>query len=113
MRILTALIGLGLLLLGVYFLGRNIVFTTNVSPYWWRGIAADASILCITLGIASFFAFPREIKEWGWILIILGILLIFMSSRAILNPTSLWEFFLSMVSFLAGYQLLTRGRINF
>jgi len=25
--------------------GHNILFTTNVSPYWWRGIAADASVV--------------------------------------------------------------------
>ncbi|MGK7952100.1 MAG: hypothetical protein AB4368_25775 [Xenococcaceae cyanobacterium] len=39
-------------------------------------------------------------------------MLIFFSSRAILNPTSLWQFCLSLASFVGGYQLFTTGRLN-
>lgn len=113
MRILTYLLGLGLILLGIYFLGRNIFFTTQVSPYWWRGIAADLSVLAITGGIIGLFALPRDMKSLGWVAIAIGIVFVFVSSRAILSPTSLWQFFLAMVSMVAGYQFLTTGRLNF
>ena len=112
MRFIFRLIGLALLLLGVYFLGQNIYFSTNVYPYWWRGIAADASILSLTIGVLLFFILPRSNKDLSFIAIALGILLIFASSRAILNPTSLWQFVLSLASFIGGYQLFTTGRLN-
>lgn len=112
MDFLLRLLGLALLLVGVYFLGQNIYFTTNPYPYWWRGIAADFSILSLTLGLLMTFILPRQAKSLGWIVLAFGIFLIFLSSRAILNPTSLWHFCLSMASFISGYQLLTTGRLN-
>lgn len=112
MRLITKLIGLALLLLGVYFLGQNIYFTTNPYPYWWRGISADASILLLTSGTLLFFVLPRREKMLSGVVIAMGIVLIFASSRAILNPTSLWQFVLSLASFVGGYQLITTGRLN-
>ncbi|MGK7938340.1 MAG: hypothetical protein AB4206_21455 [Xenococcaceae cyanobacterium] len=112
MRLLVRLIGLILILLGVYFLGENIHFTTNPYPFWWRGIAADASILFLTLGVLMLFALPSQDKSLAFAAIAVGIILIFFSSQAILNPTSLWQFFYSLVSFVSGYQLLTTGRLN-
>ena len=50
MRFFYQLLGVGLILLGVYFLGQNIVFTSNPSPYFWRGISADVSIFALTVG---------------------------------------------------------------
>jgi hypothetical protein len=40
MRFLALFGGLALILLGIYFLGSNIIFTTHAYP-WWRGVAAD------------------------------------------------------------------------
>lgn len=113
MRILAYFAGLALILLGIYFLGKNIFFTTNVSPYWWRGIAADSSVLAITAGVVGLFALPNESKFLGWVGIIIGIVLVFMASRAVLAPTTLWQFLVSMLAMVGGYQLLTTGRIRF
>ncbi len=112
MRLLSKLIGFGLLLTGLYFLGQNIYFTTNVYPYWWRGIAADFSILSLTLGIVLLFILPSRDKTIGWIIMAIGVLFVFLSSKAVLNPTSLWQFCLSLACFVGGYQMLTTGRIN-
>lgn len=112
MRTILRLIGLGLLLLGIYFLGQNIYFSTNPYPYWWRGVAADASIISLTIGVLLFFILPRTNKSLSIAAIAIGILLVFASSRAILNPTSLWQFVLSLASFVGGYQLFTTGRLN-
>lgn len=105
-KFFKTLLGLGLLLFGIYLLGKNIIFTTNIYPYWWRGIAADASILLLTGGITSFFVLPETERDISWILVVAAIVLVFMSSRAILNPTSLWEFFVSVVAISGGYQLM-------
>lgn len=107
------LIGIALMLVGIYFLGTNIIFTTNMSPYWWRGIAADASVLTLTAGVFSLFILRgRFYKQLGWVLVITGIVCVFVSSRAVLNPTSLWQFFASLVSFSIGYQIFTTGDID-
>ncbi|MGL5939205.1 MAG: hypothetical protein ACRC2S_02275 [Waterburya sp.] len=112
MRLLARLIGLSLLLLGVYFLGQNIYFTNNVSPYWWRGVAADTSILFLTAGVLMFFVLPRGNKSLAGVAIAFGIIAVFLSSKAILQPTSLWQFVLSLASFVSGYQLFTTGRLD-
>jgi hypothetical protein len=39
--------------------------------------------------------------------VITGILCVFLSSRAILNPTSLWQFFVALMAIGFGYKLLT------
>jgi uncharacterized membrane protein HdeD (DUF308 family) len=112
MRLLIQLIGLALMLLGIYFLGKNIFFTTNVSPYWWRGIAADASIFLLVGGIFLLVFMPLGfMKQLGWVFVAGGIVCIFISSRAILNPTSLWQFFVSIISMTFGYRLLATGRL--
>ena len=87
-------------------------FTNNVYPYCWRGVAADTSILFLTAGVMMFFILPRGNKSLAGLAIAIGIIAIFFSSKAILEPTSLWQFVLSLVSFIGGYQLLTTGRLN-
>ncbi|MEL7350691.1 MAG: hypothetical protein AAF171_18040 [Cyanobacteria bacterium P01_A01_bin.116] len=111
MRAFIKLIGFCLLLFSVYLLGHNIFFTTNVSPYWWRGVAADASVILLAIGILCLVFLPTEFKEIGWVSTALGILMVFLSSRAILNPTSLWEFFLSFMVMAIGYKMFATGRV--
>ncbi|MEL6937178.1 MAG: hypothetical protein AAFN93_20130 [Bacteroidota bacterium] len=111
MRLLIQLFGLVLMLLGIYFLGKNIFFTTNVSPYFWRGVAADASIFLLCAGICLLVFMPLGfMKQLGWIFVASGIFCIFISSRAILNPTSLWQFFVATASMAFGYRLFANGR---
>ena len=112
MKLIVRLIGLGLLLVGTYFLGKNIYFSTNPYPYWWRGVAADGSILSLTIGVLLFFILPRSNKDLSILAIAIGILLIFASSKATLKPTSLWQFVISLASFIGGYQLFVNGRLN-
>ncbi|WP_446682961.1 hypothetical protein [Cyanobacterium sp. HL-69] len=83
------------------------MFTTIATPYFWRGIAADLSVLALTCGVVILFMFPKTMKPTGFILIAFGVICVFYSSRAILNPTSLWQFFLSISSIVGGFKLLT------
>ncbi|MEO0407504.1 MAG: DUF4058 family protein [Cyanobacteria bacterium P01_A01_bin.135] len=113
MRFLVQLLGFALMLLGVYFLGRNIIFTTNASPYFWRGLAADLSVLCLVLGVVWLLIMPIGARHLGWVFIIAGIVFVFGSSRAILNPTSLWQFFVAFAAMSSGYKMLATGRSPF
>lgn len=111
MRTFIKLIGFGLLMWSIYLLGHNILFTTNISPYWWKGIAADASVFFLAIGVLSLVFLPDEFKKIGWVSTAIGILSVFMSSRAILNPTSLWEFFIAFILMALGYKMFSTGRL--
>ena len=111
MRLLNKLIGLALVLVGIYFLGQNIIFTTQVSPYWWRDIPAAGSVIAIVSGIAMLVLGGRDIRQTGWLFVGLGILLVFLSGGVVLRPTSLWTLFLCFVCLLGGSKLITTGRI--
>ncbi|MBE9176568.1 hypothetical protein IQ225_16895 [Synechocystis salina LEGE 06155] len=111
MALIARLSGIVLIGTGIYFLGNNIIFTTNVYPYFWRGIAADGSILALIAGVMMLVFLPAREKSWGWIPIIIGLVLVFFSSRAILNPTSLWQFLVSFASMAVGYKLVAQGRL--
>jgi len=111
MRFVTQLLGTLLILLGIYFLSKNIFFTTNISPYFWRGVAADLSILCLVAGTVWLAVLPAGTKSYGWIFIVTGIIFIFFSSRAILTPTSLWQFFISFGAIVSGYKMLVTGKL--
>ncbi|PHV62737.1 hypothetical protein [Cyanobacterium aponinum] len=111
-KLIFQLIGIALMLLGVYLLGKNIFFTTNTSPYFWRGIAADISVVALTLGVISIFMFPKTMKITGFVLIGFGVVFVVYSSRAVLSPTSLWQFLLSISSMVGGFKLLTDKRFG-
>ena len=113
MKILGKLLGLGLIVLGVYFLGKNIFFTTGGYYYsFWRGISADLAVVTLAGGVVSLFMFPEKQKTLGWFLIGASILLIFAGGRAVLAPVSLWQLFISLISMSSGYQLIRTGRIS-
>jgi hypothetical protein len=106
-QLLTKLIGLALMLVGIYFLGQNIIFTTQVAPYWWRDIPAASSVIAILSGILILLFARPGTRNTGWILVGLGIVLVFLSGGVVLKPTSLWTFFLAFVSLIGGYRLFT------
>lgn len=107
---LGKLIGLALVLAGIYFLGQNIIFTTKISSYWWRDISAGGSVIAILAGIMSLIFLNRETGVMGWFLIGLGIALVFVSGNVILKPTSLWYLLVSFCSLAFGLQIIRGGR---
>ncbi|MEO0378592.1 MAG: hypothetical protein AAF329_29170 [Cyanobacteria bacterium P01_A01_bin.17] len=112
MRFLYFAAGLLLMLVGIYFLGQNILFTTHAYP-WWRGVAADLSVISLCIGILMMVFLKGEAQTLGWIAIVFGIVCVFVSSRAILTPTSLWQFFVSLGAMSVGYKMMTTQRSPF
>jgi hypothetical protein len=114
MRVLLLLLGLLSMLLGLYVLWQNIISTTNIKPYWWQGIAADFSILLLTLGLVKLLLLPtKRLGYLGWVLIVAGLWCAWVSRFAILTATTLTEFFTALVALLVGYRLLAISRFRF
>jgi hypothetical protein len=110
---MTTILGLALIIVSIYFLGQNIVFTTQYYYDWWHKISATGSVLSILAGVGALTFWRQQLGQFGWILVAIGIVLVFLSGGVILRPTSLWTFFVAMLSFASGYQLLTKGRMRF
>jgi thiol:disulfide interchange protein len=105
--------GLCLMLLGLYLLGRNILFTTTVSAYWWGHVSAMGSVLSLMAGIWIVLCAGRNSRNLGWLLVSLGVILVFLSGGIVLMPTSLWTFCGAFAALVSGYRLMTVGRMSF
>ncbi|MEL7246585.1 MAG: hypothetical protein AAGM40_30330, partial [Cyanobacteria bacterium J06573_2] len=78
-----------------------------------RNLPAVGSVLAVIGGVLSLVFFSRETGNFGWFLLVIGIVLVFLSGGVILRPTSLWNFFVSFGSIAVEYKLLNQGRISF
>jgi hypothetical protein len=110
---MSTIFGLALIIASIYFLGQNIVFTTHYYYNWWGKLPAAGSVIALLLGISSLTFWRREMGNFGWSFIAIGIILVFLSGGVVLQPTSMWTFCVAMAAFASGYQLLTRGKIRF
>ena len=99
-------IGLSLVLVGLYFLGKNVVFATHYLPFWWQDISATAAVLCITGGILALILADENLKKAGLIFIFLGVVLVFVNARVFIKPTSLWSFIWGIGSMVAGFRIM-------
>lgn len=112
-RLFIKLIGLILLVAGVYYLGQNVVFASSFYRYFWRSIPAAASVLCLMGGVITLIYFYRQAASLGWTLLITGIVLVFLSGGVFLRPTTLWQFVVSFGALTVGFKLMTEGRVRF
>lgn len=114
MKALLQLLGLFFMLLGLYWLGQNLLLSTRFSPYWWRGLWAGLSVLLLTIGLLKLLLLPiKRIGYLGWFPLIGGLLCLWFSDRAIFMPPMLTPFALSLVAFILGYRLFAIGKLGF
>lgn len=106
--IMQRLIGFALLLAGIYFLGKDIMFSTYYSPFFWRSLPAMGSVVAISTGVVALVFFPRQTGLFGWGCLVLGILLVFLSGGIFLKPVSLWNFVVALTSMAVGYKLISQ-----
>ena len=112
-RVLIKFIGLILLWTGIYYLGQNIIFASGYYSYFYQSLPATGSVFAIITGVFALVFFRRTTGNLGWILLGIGIVLVFLSGGVILRPTSLWNFLVAFTALAVGYKLLNEGRINF
>lgn len=105
MKLLGKLLGFGLLLLGIYWLGQNILFT-NRYYYWWQSISAAGSVVLLIAGLWVLFEAQGRDRNFAWMLIGGAIALIFMSGGVLIQPTSLWNFLLGFAAMFGGAKLI-------
>lgn len=102
--------GLAFVLCGLYFLGKNVMFTTRWLPYFWQDFSAAGAVLCIVFGVIALIFLNENLKKAGWVLIFLAVVLVFVHARVFIKPTSLWTFFLGIVSMAAGFKIMHSQR---
>lgn len=112
MQIIIKIVGIALMLLSLYFLGQNIMFTSRIGRYWWIDISAAGSAITLFLGVLSLIFGGRDLKFFGWGLLFVAVLLVFVSAGIFLKPTSLWDFFLAVVLMVSGLSLFRSGRLQ-
>jgi hypothetical protein len=49
-------------MLGIHFLGQDIILATGYSPYFWRDIPSAGSVLAIMGGIISLLFSPGKLE---------------------------------------------------
>jgi hypothetical protein len=109
---MSKLIGIGLIVIGIYFLGQNIIFTSRPSPYWYTNLAADACVISMLSGLLLVFFGRSVFRSIGWFLIAAAVALVFVSGYIVIERTTLWEFFLSFTCIAGGYKLFTTGNLG-
>ncbi len=107
MKNLTKLLGFALMIIGLYYLGKDIMFTTRYSHGFFGGIAALSTVLTLIGGALMLLYAPKEMKNIGWATVAVGVVLVFAGSRAVLNLVSLWQFFVAFLCMSGGYKLIT------
>ncbi len=100
------------MLLSFYFLGKNIIFTSSIGRYWWIDISAAGAVITLFLGVLLLIFGNRDLKNLGWGILFMAILLVFVSAGVFLKPTSLWDFFLAVMSMVCGWNLFRTGRLE-
>ncbi len=105
MKPLLKLLGLTLIAIGLYWLGKDIILTTR-SAYGWQTIPAAGSVILLVGGLWVIFNVTTSDRNFGWIMLGGAIALIFMSGGVIVQPTSLWTFLVGFSALFSGYKLL-------
>jgi hypothetical protein len=107
MSLLKSLLGIALIVVGLYSVGQDIIFTTQSSYNSWQKIPAAGSVIFSLSGLWVILNAAKSDKFWGWILIVFGIVCIFMSSGVILRPVSLWNLLVAFTCLFGGIKLMT------
>jgi hypothetical protein len=106
MKSLGKLLGFALIILGIYWLGKDIILTTQATSYWWQTIPAAGSVVLMLGGLWTLFNASGDDRNFGWMLIGVAIALIFMSGGVMIRPVSLWAFLVGFSALLGGFKLV-------
>ncbi len=110
---MTRLIGFGLFLFGFWFLGQNIIFYSSFNWFSFTGLLSGASILLLLAGVCTLVFGNRATRNQGIVMLIFSIILIFLSGRVYITPTSLAEVFLGVAAMIIGGNLTLKGESEF
>jgi hypothetical protein len=109
---MVRLAGLGLFFFGFWFLGQNIIFSSQISLFTFRGLAAGGSLVLLIGGISTFLFGSPQSRNAGFIMLLLSVVLIFMGGIITITPTSLAEVFIGIAAMIFGGRMITSGRYD-
>jgi hypothetical protein len=113
---LIRILGLFLFILGIYLFALDISLVGgchSYSCYQWQNLPAAGSVIASMGGILSLSIFPRKTGTWGWVLLGIGAVLVYLSGGIILKLPGMLTFIASFTAMAYGHQLIKRRRITF
>ncbi len=93
-------------------MGKDIIFTTETF-YGWQRIPAAGSVISLLSGLWIVVTARRRDRSIGWVLIGLGVALVFLSSGIVLRPVNLVTFLSAFALLFTGHKLMTQRRMHF
>lgn len=111
---LIRLLGVLLFMLGIYLFVRDISIVNECQSlfcYEWQNLAASGSVIACMGGVLSVFVFQRRTTTLGWLLLSLGVLLVYLSGGMLLKPIGMLTFIASFTAMAYGHQLMKRRRM--
>jgi thiol:disulfide interchange protein len=113
MQSLRQLLGFLLFAAGIWLVSKDIIFTSQGIYYWWRPFPAAGSVISFLGGLWILFTARPRNQFIGWILIGLGIALVFFNSGIVLRPVNLGVFLGAFSLLFAGFKLMNPRRFYF
>ena len=95
---LIRLLGILLFMLGIYLFVRDISLVGQCQSYFcseWQNLTASGSAIACMGGVLSVFVFQQRTTTLGWLLLGLGVLLVYLSGGMLLKPIAIHRFFCS------------------
>jgi hypothetical protein len=109
---MSKIAGVILIILGIYFLIQNIMLAKNITDNT-AYIAAVASTFTIMLAITCLLFFTNQVGSFGLTLLTTGAIMVFLSDGFLLQPSTMYNFFVAFVAFVTGFQLIRPSKIQF
>ena len=112
---LIRLLGILLFMLGIYLFVRDISLVGQCQSYFcseWQNLTASGSAIACMGGVLSVFVFQQRTTTLGWLLLGLGVLLVYLSGGMLLKPIAMLTFIASFAAMAYGHQLMKRRRIR-
>lgn len=103
MWVLNRLLGFGLLLGGISVLAQRLYVTT-------RGFTIDAPTIILCVIGAIILVYGGEFKKFGWVAVVIGILMPLIKAGVAVASTTLFTFILCFLAIVYGFRLITGGK---
>ncbi|OYT72641.1 MAG: hypothetical protein CFK52_04285 [Chloracidobacterium sp. CP2_5A] len=114
------IVGIGCFIAGIYGIGGKVVLSTGGGGLyysrgswhgWWYGIAAAGTVVLAVAGLLGLVLLRGQARWIGGALLALSGVLVAFSGRAILLPTTLFEFLVSAFLMAIGVKLFLKSTL--
>ena len=105
--------GYSLIGFGIVLLSHILLFTIQVPPFLWQGLAADAAVLALVIGLTMLVGVPfAGLRQIGSAFLVLGTGTAMVSDADILVSPLLFLLGAVVLALVGGYLLVLKGTIK-